>query len=128
MVPVVAFQPVRPTSLGGMRSLGVASGALLTSTAMNGPPLILALRGLAPGRFRATLQAVFFGQDLVAIALLAALGHVSLVAMLIALAGALVMPLGWLAGDRVFAHVDRTTLRVIILAGLMVTAIVMLAG
>lgn len=128
LVPVVTFQPVRPTSRAGMRSLGVVSGAFLTSTAMNGPPLILALRGLAPGRFRATLQAVFVGQDLVAIALLAALGHVSPEALFIALTGAIVMPLGWLAGDRVFAHVDHARLRVIIFVGLMVTALVMLLG
>ncbi|MFJ2704986.1 sulfite exporter TauE/SafE family protein [Streptomyces sp. NPDC087428] len=107
---------------------GFLSGGLLTSTGMNGPPLVLALQGLEPRRYRATLQAVFCGQDVVAVAIFVALGHVSPTALLLTAAGVLGLPLGWAMGDRVFRRVPAQRFRPIVLGGLGVIALIMLAG
>lgn len=108
------------------RAWGTLSGVLLTSTGMNGPPLIMATRGLDPQTFRATLQAVFFAQDVAALILLGLIGHVSRDALLISMIGAAALPLGWAAGDHLFARVDRQLLRKVVLVGLAATATVML--
>lgn len=51
------------------RGAGGISGVLLTATGMNGSPLALVLQSLKyPGHeFRATMQRVFVGQDLIAV-------------------------------------------------------------
>lgn len=105
---------------------GVVSGGLLTSTGMNGPPLVLVLQSLEPRRYRATLQAVFCGQDMVAVAVFVALGHVSEAALILTAAGVLGLPLGWAMGDRVFRRVPAERFRPIVLGGLTVIAVVTL--
>lgn len=64
--------------------LGATSGVLLTSTSMNGPPLVMALqaRGSSPEVFRATLNSVFFVGGVVAIAMFAALGRIEAVSLM----------------------------------------------
>ncbi|MFE7712944.1 sulfite exporter TauE/SafE family protein [Streptomyces sp. NPDC057486] len=106
---------------------GVVSGGLLTSTGMNGPPLVLALQGLEPRRYRATLQAVFCGQDAVAVASFIAMGHLSTGVLLLTATGVLGLPLGWAIGDRVFRRVPAERFRLIVLGGLTVTAVAVLA-
>lgn len=73
----------RRVSLGGdgRRAelvLGATSGVLLTSTSMNGPPLVVALqaRGASPETFRATLNSVFFVGGVVAIVMYTSLGRI----------------------------------------------------
>lgn len=126
LVVVMARERAQATQPARTRAWGALSGALLTSTGMNGPPLIMATRGLDPRTFRATLQAVFFAQDVVALALLGLLGLVSRDALVISVIGAAALPLGWAAGDHLFARVDRDALRKVVLVGLAVTAAVML--
>ncbi len=72
---------------------GVLSGALLTSTGMNGPPVVLMMQALRlpPRPFRATLQVIFFGQDAAAVAAFAVLGYLD-PAVLVVVAGVTVPP------------------------------------
>ncbi|QIK76162.1 sulfite exporter TauE/SafE family protein [Nocardioides piscis] len=115
----------------GTRSLpvaGVVSGALLTSTGMNGPPLVMALVDREPRRYRATLQAVFAAQDVVAVAAFLALGHVSLEAAVLTAGGILGLPLGWRVGDVLFHRVSPARLRPLVIGGLVLTAVSMLVG
>lgn len=107
---------------------GLASGALLTSTGMNGPPLVMALVDRDPRRYRATLQAVFAGQDAVAVAAFLLLGHVDRQATVLTLGGVVGLPLGWRLGDAVFRRIPAPRLRPLVTAGLTVAAAAMLAG
>lgn len=113
-----------PTQLGG----GVASGVMLTSTGMNGPALVMTLDGLRMGARanRATLQAVFCGQDLIGVLAFLALGYADPVTGIAVLGGCLGVPLGWRVGDRVFHRLKAETFRRIVLVGLFVTGIVAL--
>lgn len=105
---------------------GVTSGALLASTGMNGPPLVVVLDGarLAPRRFRATLQSVFCVQDAFAVAAFVVASQVSQLGLVLAVGGALGTPLGWSIGDRVFHAIPEQLFRRVVLAGLGLTAVV----
>ncbi|WP_406447953.1 sulfite exporter TauE/SafE family protein [Streptomyces sp. NBC_00876] len=128
LVGLLSFGVRLPEGSATTWTAGVVSGGLLTSTGMNGPPLVLALQGLEPRRYRATLQAVFCGQDVVAVTVFVALGHVSATALLLTAAGVLGLPLGWAVGDRVFRRVPAERFRPVVLGGLTVIAVLMLAG
>lgn len=117
-----------PTGRSAQWGAGVTSGALLTSTGMNGPPLVLVLRDEPPHRFRATLQATFCLQDAVAVVAFVALGQVGATVLVAAAAGLLGMPLGWRLGDAVFQRLSPERFRVLVLAGLAATGTVALAG
>lgn len=110
----------------GQRAGGFVSGAMLTSTGLNGPPLVITCQaaGLPPREFRATLQAGFVLQDLVALAGFVVLARLDATAALVGLGGALGAPVGWAVGDRVFAGLDPQSFRRLVLAGLVVTAVV----
>lgn len=110
----------------GMVGAGLVSGALLTSTGMNGPPLVMALLDRDPRSYRATLQAVFAGQDLVAVTAFAALGHMSATALALTVGGVAGLPLGWRIGDRIFQRITAARLRPLVLALLVATAASML--
>lgn len=112
----------RPT----LWTAGAVSGVLLTSTGMNGPPLVVALDGarMSPRRFRATLQVVFCVQDVVAVAGFAIIGSFSLLALAVALGGVAGVPVGWWLGDRAFRAIPEKTFRRVVLAGLVCTALV----
>ena len=107
---------------------GLASGALLTSTGMNGPPLVMTLAGLEPLRYRATLQAVFAGQDLIAVAAYAVVGLWSVTAALLVVAGVAGLPLGWRVGDAIFRRIPAHRLRHVVVAGLVVMGLSMLVS
>jgi uncharacterized membrane protein YfcA len=88
---------------------GLLSGALLTSTGMNGPPLVLSFHRMRmPAReFRASLQAAFAFQDLLAIAGFAIVGRLSgddvrLAAFLLPL-----LVVGWALGAVVFNRLSQ---------------------
>ncbi|WP_161962487.1 sulfite exporter TauE/SafE family protein [Nocardioides speluncae] len=119
-----------PTGRGALWASGVTSGLLLTSTGMNGPPLVLSLQGagLAPRRFRATLQAVFFSQDLVAVAAFAVTGHLHATTWAVAAGGVAGLPAGWAIGNRIFHALSAERFRAVVLAGLVVTATVALGN
>jgi uncharacterized membrane protein YfcA len=102
---------------------GALSGALLTSTAMNGPPLVAALHGmgLAPRPFRASLQAAFVLQDAVAIVGFALVGRVTAEGLTAVAAGIPGLLIGWLVGDYAFGRINPAAFRWIVLAMLTAT-------
>ncbi|MFD6326028.1 TSUP family transporter [Streptomyces sp. NPDC058442] len=107
---------------------GFASGALLTSTGMNGPPLVAAFQamGLAPREFRATLQATFCVQNVLALAGFFAVGRLTADGLLLAGAGLPGLLAGWWCGDRVFARTDSARFKKIVLGVLVASACVSL--
>jgi uncharacterized membrane protein YfcA len=107
------------------RSAGVLSGAMLTSTGMNGPPLVITLQAmrLRPDSFRATLQAVFCSQDVAAVVGFVAVGQMSRTALVAIAAGLPGLPLGWLLGDRVFTGIDPAVFRRVVLGMLLLSAL-----
>ena len=107
---------------------GIASGALLTSTGMNGPPLVMALVEWEPLRYRATLQVVFAGQDLAAVAAFAVLGLVDREALLLVVAGTVGLPIGWRVGDVVFRRIPPSRMRHVVVGGLVLTGVSMLVA
>ena len=97
---------------------------MLTSTGMNGPPLVITLQAmkLRPDSFRATLQAVFCSQDVAAVAGFVAVGQ------LLHRAGRdrgrpARTASGWLLGDRVFTGIDAGMFRRIVLGMLVLSAL-----
>ncbi|MGY1812504.1 sulfite exporter TauE/SafE family protein [Blastococcus sp. SYSU D00820] len=130
VVVLLALDVRLPAGRGTQYGAGLLSGALLTSTGMNGPPVVLSLSalGLPPPRARGTLQAAFLAQDLVAAAAFAVLGHVDPAAAVAALAGALGVPGGWWLGDRVFRRLRPERFRAVVLGTLAVTGLVSLTS
>lgn len=108
---------------------GLAAGTLSTATGMNGPPLVITLQalGLDPRTFRATISAVFACSGTLSIIGFALAGQVDRTALTVAAAGLPGLAVGWLLGDRVFARLDASRFRRVVLAGLTVTALVALA-
>lgn len=108
---------------------GVLSGALVTSTGMNGPPAVLMMQAIspAPRRFRATLQVIFFGQDAAAVAAFAVLGYLDSAVAAAVVAGALGVPAGCWLGNRLFALLPTAQFRFVVLGTTTTTAVVSLA-
>ncbi|MGN0063465.1 MAG: TSUP family transporter [Nocardioides sp.] len=113
----------------GRLSLGVAgaaSGVLLTSTGLNGPPLVIAMAGrrdASPRAVRATLQAVFAVQDVVALAGFAVLGLLSVDLVPAAVAGVVGIQLGWLLGGLGFRRLSRRGFERVVRAVLLATGL-----
>lgn len=107
--------PEGPLTVGGA---GVVSGALATSTGIDGPPLVAAFQAMrfAPEPFRATLAAIFTASKLVALAGFAAFGQLTTPSLVIALCGMPAAGLGWYAGNRLFAQFDADRFRTLVLA------------
>lgn len=98
---------IRPRAAGAPSrgiAAGVLSGALLTSTGMNGPPLVLSFNRLPIGarRIRATLQSAFAVQDVLAIAGFAAVGRIGPSLGWLPLLMAPVLVAGWGLGALLF--------------------------
>jgi uncharacterized membrane protein YfcA len=107
----------REPALASAFAVGLASGALTTSTTVSGPPIVLWLQAhrVPPEEFRASLAACFLGLTVAGGAVLAAGGMLSLDAAVVApLLGLTV--LGQLVGERVFRGLDATRLRSVVLA------------
>lgn len=118
---------VRPDR-GAVLGAGLVSGAALTATGMNGPPLVAALQSLrlTRQRQRATLQAVFCFQDVLAVVAFAVLGQAPIRIWLLALCSAPAAALGWWAGDRWFHRVDERAARRLVTALLVASAATLL--
>ena len=107
----------REPTLRSACAVGLATGALTTSTTVSGPPIVLWLQsqGVSPAELRASLAASFLGLSVVGAALLAAGG-------VLALEPAVVLPLlgitavGHLVGARVFRRLDPSRFRSAVLA------------
>ncbi len=100
---------------------GVSSGTLLTSTGINGPPLVALIRSSQKSvlQYRSTLAAVFCGQGWLGLAMLAGAGKVNATTLSLSGAGLLAMPLGIVVGERLFKHVDAERMRLGIIIMLM---------
>lgn len=109
----------RFTELGA----GVVSGALLTTTGTNGPPLVLALQAqrLEPSVFRATLQVIFTLQAGFAATGLAVTGQVTGLVLTLFALGAPAALLGWVLGDRIFHRLSASRVRQVVMATLLVS-------
>lgn len=119
-----------PRRGGATNGCGLLSGALLTATGMNGPPLVVAVDAHCsePRRLRGTLQVVLFGQDLAAVLGFAVLGRLSAEALVVAAVGILVSPIGWWLGDRVFHRLDARAFRRVMFVGLSASAATLVLG
>jgi uncharacterized membrane protein YfcA len=129
LVGLLVLKVRLPAGVAVQYGAGVISGMSLTSTGMNGPPVVLALqaRDLSPRRFRGTLQVIFCAQDLVAVVVFIALGYLDAVTAVAAVAGAVGVPAGWRAGDRIFGRLPPERFRALVLSMLVLTACVALS-
>ena len=107
---------------------GLFSGAMTTSTALNGPPLVLYLTARdTPARAtRDTLALLFVVLDLVGVAALAATGNLHLPTETLALPVAGL--LGVLIGQRIFDRMTEPQLQRVITGTLVVSACVALSS
>lgn len=113
-----------PPSLWGRLSLGLATGTLMTSTGVSGPPLALWLssRGLSPTELRDSITALFLGTGLIAaLTLLPLLGRARLDPAGVAVAAGAVL-IGHAVGSRMFARLTsarfaQATFAIILAAG-----------
>lgn len=118
---VVHVRGTRPTTareptLRSACAVGLASGALTTSTTVSGPPIVLWLQsqGVSPAELRASLAASFLGLAVAGAALLAAAGVLSTdIALVLPLLG--VTAVGHLLGARAFQRLDGRHCRLLVL-------------
>jgi uncharacterized protein len=104
---------------------GAVSGALNTSTGMNGPPVVLYLQnhGYPPDEFRGALSAFFFLSGLATLATFAATGVVSIEALLLGAACLPAVLAGNRAGQRLLGRLGDATFRRLVFTLLVVTAL-----
>ena len=112
----------------GLAAAGSAAGAMSTSTALNGPPLVLYLtaREASPRTTRDTLALLFLVLDAASVAALAAAGNLELPTETLALPAAGL--LGVLAGHAIFDGIGPRTQQRAITAMLVVAALTALAA
>ncbi|MDO5741037.1 MAG: sulfite exporter TauE/SafE family protein [Ornithinimicrobium sp.] len=102
---------------------GLISGALVTTTGTNGPPIVLALQAqhLPPPVFRATIQAIFTLQGVVAVTGLAITGKITVLALTLVALSVPAGLIGWRLGDRIFHRLTPERVRLVVLAALLVS-------
>ncbi|WP_417563330.1 sulfite exporter TauE/SafE family protein [Microbacterium sp.] len=122
---------------GSIAGAGLVSGTLLSSTGMNGPPVVAIFqsRGIPPREFRASLQAAFAIQDLLAIVGFVIVARLDLTTAALAVSAIPALWAGWWAGDRTFRRLHQSAFRWVVLGMLLlsgilaiVQAIVQIAG
>ncbi len=93
--------------------IGLLSGILLTSTGINGPPLVALLRAnnYAPSTYRATLAAIFTVQNGLGSVLLVGAGKVDTTMLAMIAAGLVAMPPAYWLGERLFHRINARQLR-----------------
>ena len=128
-LPVTAREP----TLRSACAVGLASGALTTSTTVSGPPIVLWLQsqGVGPAELRASLAASFLGLSVAGAALLAAGGVLAVEpAVVLPLLGVTV--LGHLLGARAFRGFDpprfRSAVLVLVFAAGVASVVAGVAG
>lgn len=121
---------LRDAGWAGYGLTGVISGVLNTSTSMSGPPVVLYLqgRGIAPNPFRATLTAFFLGSGVLALGLYAAGGKLGASEGAGIAAGVPGLALGWVAGNITYNRLDPLRFRRVVVAVLVLSALISLAG
>ena len=116
--PTLSREPTLPSAC----VVGLASGALTTTTTVSGPPIVLWFQslGFRPAELRASLAACFLGLSVAGTALLAAGGDLAIdPAVVLPLLGLTV--LGHALGARAFRALDPRRFRVVVL-GLVLAA------
>ncbi|HEX6843847.1 MAG TPA: sulfite exporter TauE/SafE family protein [Actinomycetota bacterium] len=115
-----------PAGRGTLVTAGIVSGTLATSTGTNGPPLVIAFHAseMAPDAFRATLAAAFVVGNGAALLAFVSRELVGAEELRLAVWGLPAAVAGALAGDRVFARLDRVRFRRGVLWLLLATGIV----
>jgi uncharacterized protein len=114
----VSARPAEPT-LSSAIAVGVASGALTTSTSVSGPPIVLWLRAhrLAPGEMRASLAASFLVLNLAGgIVVLVAHGEGALAGPEVLLPLAALVTAGYGLGAWAHGRLDQQRFRSLVLA------------
>lgn len=109
---------------------GTISGVLNTSLSTNGPPLVMALhaRHLAPPVFRGTISAVFAGTGVITVGLFLASGLYGTDERELLLVAIPTMVIGYWIGARLRPRIDPPRFRQVVMALLVATAIITLAG
>jgi uncharacterized membrane protein YfcA len=110
--------PAEP-SLWSALAVGLASGALTTSTSVSGPPIVLWLRahGLGPGEMRASLAASFLVLNLAGgIVVLVARGEGALAGPGVLLPLAALVTVGYALGAWAHGRLDQQRFRSLVLA------------
>lgn len=131
LLAVVAMSVrVRATDRRAQWGAGVLGGALLTSTGMNGPAIVIGLDGLrlSPTAFRATIQVVFVTQGAVAFALFAVAGLVDRSVLTLIATYSVALPVGWFLGSKLFDRMHAGHFRVAVLVMLSASALVALGS
>lgn len=126
---ILAAKVSIPEGLHMEIAAGATSGALLSSTGMNGPPLVAAFgaMGLPPREFRATLQVVFTVQGIFVI-----IGYLlthqysseSLAALIPAIPA---LALGWTIGNKLFGRISPEQFGRLVLGGLTISGLLILS-
>lgn len=116
------------TGIRTVGMVGVLTGVLSTATGTSGPPLVAAFQamGYDPRTFRATLAAVFAGTGALSLAAFFVAGQVRPAAVVTGLVGVPAVALGLWLGNRLFARLDPSRFRRIVLIGLVITSVVTL--
>jgi uncharacterized protein len=107
-------------------AVGLASGALTTSTSVSGPPIVLWLQAqrLTPGEMRASLAASFLVLNLAGgLALLAAGGGGSLAGPSVLLPLVVLVGLGYAVGTRAHERLDHRRFRSLVVALVVATGL-----
>jgi hypothetical protein len=99
---------------------GFISGVLNTSTAMNGPPIVLYLQAqrFAPDAFRGTIAVVFLFSNAVALALYGLRGRLDSDLWTSTAAGGPGLVIGWVAGTAVATGIGPGHFRGVVMAAL----------
>lgn len=109
---------------------GIIGGALLTSTGMNGPPIVLVTYGSSKSAVtkRATLQIVFLAHDLIAIVFFSVMELIDVEVLGLSVVGLIVTPGGWALGNSIFARLSARSFRIASTAILAAVALVAVVG
>lgn len=104
--------------------LGFVSGSMLTSTGLNGPPIVLLVHRVETeaGRARALMQALFALQDFIAIIIFSISGMVSTESITMTSRGLVGLVLGWLVGNWLFHRIPGAVSRRIAVTALVLVS------
>jgi uncharacterized membrane protein YfcA len=121
----------RESSLGEACAVGLATGALTTSTSVSGPPLVLWLgsQGLRPAELRTSLSVCFLALNLAgALALVVGAGTGALAGADVLLPLLALVVVGHLVGAWAFRRIDPERFRAVVLGLVIATGVASLVA
>jgi uncharacterized membrane protein YfcA len=124
-VGAIHFGAHLPNNAPAHWTAGALSGAMMTSTGINGPPLVLTLHAmqLAQRPFRAALSVAFTFQRVMTLILFVLTDALSAHAVWLSLLGIPAILLGWELGNRVFHRLDATRFKRVVEVLLVLSAV-----